>query len=154
MGYTVTKAEISGGYYLKARIIQEKKIMSAPPHVREIWDWLLMNANHKDNYYKTHCIKRGQLFRTYEQIQDGLCWYVGYRRAVYRKHQVKHAIKYLRDAECISSARRYGGSLITILNYNYYQNPSNYEATTKYLTKHPPEATNEATLRSGGNYFK
>ena len=41
--------KIQGGYYIKARKIQESEIAHAPPHVREIWDWLLWDANWKDN---------------------------------------------------------------------------------------------------------
>ena len=33
---------------MKARCIQEAEIAKAPPHIREIWDWLLMQASHQD----------------------------------------------------------------------------------------------------------
>ena len=45
------KGKIKGGYYIKARQIQQSKIAYAPPYVREIWDWLLMQANHTDVKY-------------------------------------------------------------------------------------------------------
>ena len=55
---------IIGGYFLKSRSIQKSKISHAPPHIREIWDWLLLNANHSD----TNICKRGQTIRTYKDI--------------------------------------------------------------------------------------
>ena len=41
-------AKIKGGYYIKARQIQDSEIAHSPPHFREIWDWLIKEANHKD----------------------------------------------------------------------------------------------------------
>lgn len=129
--------KINGGYYIKARKIQESKIQRKPPHVREIWDWLLMNANHSDKKYKGYTIKRGQLFRTYKDIRDGLAWYVGYRKTTYSESQTKKAMMALREARMIDTMKGPCGVLITILNYDYYQDPKNYERTN--------ERTNERT---------
>ena len=128
---------IKGGYYIKARKIQESDISKKPPHVREIWDWLIMNANHSDNRYNGFTIKRGQLFRTYKDIREGLCWYVGYRKEMYSENHTKKAMKALREAGMIATTKALGGVLITILNYDKYQNPKNYESTN--------ESTNEST---------
>jgi hypothetical protein len=35
---------IKGGYYLKARYIQNSRIATAPSAYREIWDWLIKTA--------------------------------------------------------------------------------------------------------------
>ena len=59
---------INGGYYIKARKIQESDIAFAPPHVREIWDWLIKEVNHIDSCK----IKRGQTMRSLRDIQEGL----------------------------------------------------------------------------------
>lgn len=133
-----TKMKINGGYYMKARKIQESKIHRHPPYVREIWDWLLMNANHSDNKYKGHEIKRGQLFRTYKDIREGLAWYVGYRKEMYNENHTKRAMKILREARMVDTTKAPGGVMITILNYDKYQDPKNYESTN--------ESTNESTL--------
>lgn len=117
---------IKGGYYIKARCIQESDICSAPPHVREIWDWFLLKANHKDSAK----IKRGELLCTYRDIQDGLAWFVGYRKETYKKHQCENALKWLRKAEMIATAKTTRGIIVTILNYSEYQNPKNYECHT------------------------
>jgi hypothetical protein len=57
---------------------------------------------------------------------------------VYSLAQIKHATKILRKLLCIASTKLPGGTLITILNYDHYQNPKNYEATN--------EAPHEAPL--------
>lgn len=136
--------KITGGYYIKARKIQESSIQRQPPYVREIWDWLLMNANHHDIRYNGFLVKRGQLFRSYQDIRDGLCWYVGYRKEMYNENQTKKAMKYLRDALMIASTKEPGGVLITILNYDKYQDPKNYEITSERTN----ERTNEELMKN------
>ena len=120
--------KIDGGYYLKARIIQESEIAHAPPHVREIWDWLLKEANHKPRKRYGRMIKRGQTMRSYKDIQEGLHWMVGYRREQYSSSQCETAMKWLTKRNMITTARTIRGMFITINNYDTYQNPKNYES--------------------------
>ena len=134
--------KISGGYYMKARSIQRSAIIRKPPHVREIWDYLLMNANHTTQIYNGNMVERGQLFRTYDAIRDALSWYIGWRKEAYTEDQTKKAMKFLRDALMITTARAPGGVLITICNYNTYQDPKSYESTNES----PSESTIEAPL--------
>ena len=135
---------IPGGYYIKAKKIQTSVIAHAPPHVREIWDWLLQQANFKDVRYNGFIIKRGQLFRTYKEIREGLHWMVGYRKMTYNENHTKKAMKFLREAHMIDSTKELGGVLITILNYDYYQNSKNYERTSESTN----ERTNEEPMRN------
>lgn len=123
--------KIPGGYYLKARKVQSSEIAHAPPHVREIWDWLIMQANHKDNAI----CKRGQCYRTYKDMQDGLAWFIGYRKMTYKKHHCEKAMKWLKKATMVTTAKTTRGMLITVLNYDIYQTPENYESYTKDETK-------------------
>lgn len=129
---------INGGYYIKARCIQSSEVAYAAPVVRELWDWLLMNANHTDSKYKGFLVKRGQLFRSYNDLIEGLSWRVGWRKMSYNENQMKKAMKFLREHLMITSKKELGGVLITILNYDYYQDPNNYES---YY-----ERTNEGTI--------
>jgi hypothetical protein len=128
---------ITGGFYIKARKIQKSEISVAPPHIREVWDWLLMEANHSDNRYAGYSLKRGQLFRTYKDIREGLSWMVGWRKVMYNENQMKHAMKYLRDHLMITTTKAPAGVLVTICKYDLYQDPKNYERTN--------ESTNEST---------
>ncbi len=133
---------IKGGYYIKARCIQDSEIAIAPPHIREIWDWLLNKANHKDKKYAGFLVKRGQLFRTYYEIREGLSWMVGWRKMMYSENQTKRAMKYLRSRGMIDTRKEPRGVLVTICNYNTYQDPKNYESTyeaTNEGTKHKPQ---------------
>lgn len=129
--------KIEGGYYIKARQIQTGWVANAAPVVREVWDFLLMEANYKEKKYSGFIVKRGQLFRSYREIRDALKWFVGYRFERYSEAQTKSAMKLLRRESMIELTKLPRGNLITILNYNKYQEPKNYEATN--------EPTNEPT---------
>ncbi len=146
--------KIPGGYYIKARAIQKSNIMRQPPHVREIWDYLLMNANHSDRKYGGYSIKRGQLFRTYKQIREDLSWNVGWRKETYNENQTKKAMKFLREALMIDTTKEPGGVLITICNYEFYQDPQNYERTserTDERTIDEPSTNQPAPYNKNGN---
>lgn len=121
-------AKIKGGYYIKARRIQESEIAHSPPHFREIWDWLLKEANHKDKKIDGKIIKRGQCFCTYNSILEGLSWKVGWRKQTYSKHGCEGTMKFLRSRSMIATKRTTRGMIVTILNYDLYQNPKNYES--------------------------
>ena len=123
--------KIKKGYYIKARQIQESKIATQPPHVREIWDWLLKECNHTDNISSGRTIKRGQCVRTYSDIQEGLKWFVGYRKMTYKKHHCENALKWLTKETMITKTKTTRGILITVCNYDFYQNPENYESHTR-----------------------
>jgi hypothetical protein len=119
--------KIKGGYYIKARCIQEAEIATAPPHVREIWDWLLKECNHADN----KGILRGQCVRTFKDIQDGLSWKIGWRKMQYNKWQCEKAMLYLRKATMITTEKTTRGLIITVLKYGYYQDQRNYEGNRR-----------------------
>ncbi len=128
--------KIPGGYYIKARKIQESAIAHAPPHVREIWDWLIKEANFKGNKK----IKRGQVLTRYDDIRDGLHWMVGYRKEQYSKSQCEIAMKWLTKHTMIRKTKTTRGLIVTILNYEQYQEPKNYEnhiETYKRTTREP-----------------
>jgi len=142
--------KITGGYYLKARKVQSSAIAHAPPHVREIWDWLLMQANHKDN----DICNRGQCYRTYRDIQDGLSWFIGYRKMTYKKHHCEKAMKWLKKATMVTTTKTTRGMLITILNYDTYQTPENYESYRKGGSKATMELQRVATINKNDKNVK
>jgi len=135
--------KIPGGYVIKARVIKTKTIHRMPPYVREIWDYCLREANHDEAIHKGNVIKRGQLFRQYKDIREDLCWYIGYRKMMYNENHTKKAMKALREAGMIDTMKTLGGVLITVLNYDFYQDPKNYERTNEKTiertTKEPAE---------------
>jgi hypothetical protein len=115
---------IPRGYFLKARVIQESNIAHAPPHVREIWDWLIMKASYSDGKY----LKRGQVLATYDDIRNGLSWNVGYRKERYSKSDCENSMKWLTKEEMITKTKTTRGLIITICNYDYFQKIENYES--------------------------
>ena len=120
-------ALIPGGYYIKARCIQESEIAHAPPHVREIWDFLIKEANHKNGKKHGTVIERGQCIRSYKDIQDALAWYVGWQKKTYSKCNCETAMKWLTKRNMITKKKTTRGLVITVINYDAYQNPKNYE---------------------------
>ena len=115
---------IKGGFYLKARI-QGAGIAHAPPHIREIWDWLQRKAMFRDGEQ----LSRGQLLVTYDDIREGLSWSVGYRKMRYSKWDCEKAIKWLTKETMITTEKTTRGLIITICKYDEYQNPKSYEIT-------------------------
>lgn len=123
--------KIPGGYYLKARKTQESWIAHAPPHVREIWDWLLLNANWKDD----SGLGKGKVLTSYKEIREGLHWMVGYRKEMYKNWQCEIAMKLLTKATMVATTKTARGLIVTILNYKKYQDPKNYENHSEMYTK-------------------
>ena len=122
---------IEGGYYMKARKIQESEISTAPPHVREIWDLLLMKCNYLDK----DKFKKGDCFVSYSQIQEDLSWYVGWRKHSYTRGQCETAMKWLRKKLMITTRKTTRGIIVTVCRYEYYQNAKNYENHKENFTK-------------------
>jgi hypothetical protein len=114
---------IEGGYILQPRAYKDSAIAHCPPHFREIWLWLLREANYAD----TKICKRGQLIRSYHDILEGLCWYVGWRKETYSKNNCEIAMRWLVKEGMIDTEKTTRGMLITIVNYDRYQDPTNYE---------------------------
>jgi len=135
------KAKIPKGYYIKARKIKESEIAHAPPHVREIWDWLIQNANHKALKCGGKTIGRGQILTSYKDIREGLHWKVGWRKERYSRSQCENSLKLLRKATMIATQKSTRGIIITLLNYDYYQNPKNYECHKESHNESRPCAT-------------
>lgn len=134
---------IKGGYILQPRAIDESRIAKSPPHVREIWLYLLRKANHKDAEIYGRTIKRGQLKTSYREIIEDLSWNVGYRKESYKKHHCEIAMKVLMREQMIEIAKTTRGIIITICNYDVYQDPKNYENDS--------ERYNEATRERQDN---
>ena len=122
---------IKGGYILQPRKIDDSDIMDSPPHIREIWNYIIRKANFNDN----GSIKRGQLFTSYKQIINDLSWNIGYRKESYKKHHCEIAMKVLTKKNMITTTKTTRGLIITICNYEYYQDPKNYECYNETTTK-------------------
>lgn len=134
-----TTENIPRGYVIKARVIMESEISKAPPHVREIFDWLILNANHKDVRVSGTVIKRGQRMTSYHEICEALAWNIGFIKKRYSKDKCDRAMQWLRQKQMITTLKTTRGIIVTISNYDKYQNPANYER--------PLESDNETTMK-------
>jgi hypothetical protein len=141
---------IDGGYYIKARCIQNSDISFAPPHVREIWDWLIKESNHKD----TKICLRGQCIRTYKDIINGLSWMVGWRKMSYTKSQCENAMKYLTKHTMIATKKTTRGLIITVLNYDKYQDVKNYKDTMSATQNDTREPQSSHTINNNDKNVK
>ncbi len=135
--------KIKGGYILQPRAIDDAWIAKSPPHIREIWLYLLRKANHADcPKYK---LKRGQLRTSYREIIDDLSWTVGYRKESYKRTNCETAMRALTREGMITTAKSIRGMVVTICKYDFYQNPKNYEVDTEVDTEVDNENINEST---------
>ncbi|HEX5150070.1 MAG TPA: hypothetical protein VFW07_01410 [Parafilimonas sp.] len=141
---------VSLGYIKIARKLIESSIWSKPPLYLKVWVYLLLKAQHSD--YKL--LKPGQLFTSIPEIIEACSYYVGARKEKPTKDQIFQIIAWLRNpdegghesnvkATMIATTKATHGMLITICNYNYYQDSttydsnddSNHEKATKPLRK-------------------
>jgi len=126
---------LRGGYYIKARKIQDSQIAHMPPHIREIWDWLIKEANHKNAVFMGREINRGELLTSYNDIREGLHWMIGWRKEMYSKWHCEKAMKVLKKADMITTMKATHRLLIKIVKYDLYQDPSNYESHKEKPTR-------------------
>jgi len=145
---------VPGGYYVKARCIQESEIAHAPPSVREIWDWLIKEANHKNGKKNGTVIERGQCIRSYKDIQNGLAWYVGWRKITYSKNDCETAMRWLTKRKMVHTTKTTRGLVITVINYDTYQNPKNYETDKEPYKKHTMDIQSPDTINKNNKEEK
>jgi len=127
----MSKAEIPGGYILQPRKFDMSEAARMPPVTREVWLYILRYVNHSDNGE----FKRGQNFMTIKQIQEALSWFVGFRKMEYSKTQVAKSLRRLREGSMIATTKATRGFVVTVCNYDYYQDTKNYEGYNEGITK-------------------
>lgn len=123
--------KIEGGYILQPRSWDASRAAHYPPVVRELWFFLLRNVNHADN----EVCKRGEGYFSLEQIQNALQWKVGYRVMKYSKPQLTKSLRRLREGNMIATPKATHGIFVSIINYDTYQTPENYEGNDEEITK-------------------
>lgn len=134
---------IPGGYILLSRKLIESEIWKKPPLYLKVWIYLLSKAQHKE--YKN--LKRGQLWITYQDIMEDCSWMVGARKEKPSKSQIFNILEWMRslcsesndesnskattNETMITTTKATKGILITIENFNVYQNSKNYESNSE-----------------------
>lgn len=150
---------IPNGYILLSRKILDSEIMTKPPLYLKVWIYLLTNAQHKD--YKG--LKRGQLFTSIPEIQEAMSYMVGYRKETPSYKQIRGVLDWLRfpgegntkderGAPMIVTTKGTHGMVVTIVNYDLYQDPRSYEG--QHEGQHEGTTKDERRARRGHNINK
>lgn len=125
--------KIPNGYVILARKMLESDLMNKPPLLFKLFAWMLLEARHKDQTIGK--LKRGQLFTTTAEMQETMSHKIGYRKLTPTRDQIRKSYESLTKAAMITTAKTTRGMIITICNYDYYQDPKNYEAHAEAHTE-------------------
>ena len=124
-------ARIKGGFILQPRLFDGSDASKMPPCTREVWLYILRNVNYKDG----DKLKRGQGFFVISEIMEALSWHIGFRKMTYSKTQVAKALRRLREGSMTATTKTTRGLIISVCNYNLYQDVSSYEGHTEETMK-------------------
>lgn len=126
--------KIEGGYILISRQVIESEIWEKPPLYFKVWMYLLARAQYKS--YRG--LERGETIITIPELIDACSWKVGYRTEKPTKAQIFNILEWLRNSHedeyedvtndaMISTTKTTRGMIVKVLNYDVYQDPTNYE---------------------------
>ena len=130
------------GYILESKSIIDSDIWTKPPLYFKVWHYLLLKAE----YANTGNLKRGQLFTSIQEIADACAYYKGFQKVTPSRHEIYKIIEYLRRTDegnnegnnegntkvpMIVTTKVTHGILVTICNYNKYQDPKSYEVNNE-----------------------
>ncbi len=124
---------IPGGYVLLARKTLESDLMQMNPLAFKLFFWMLMRARRKDGQR----LKRGQLFTTASEMREACSYMAGFRKEAPSPKQIRRAYEGLREGKMISTMKGTQGMVVTILNYDKYQTPANYEGHDEGHNENP-----------------
>jgi len=121
---------IPGGYILYARdflgLLEEAPLLD-----RVLWTWLNCRANHKDSDITHGRLRRGQLLATIPQMRQALSYRAGRSLRAPSKAAVWRALERYRRRNMIETRRTTRGLVITICQYECYQNSTYYSRHSK-----------------------
>lgn len=126
------------GCILQARKILVSDIWKKPPIYLKVWTYLLHMAQFKDNGN----LKRGQLFTSIDEIREECSYMVGFRKEKPSRKQIWGVLEWLRkphgglmevttEVPMIVTMKVTHGMIITISNYNTYQDLKTYEGNNE-----------------------
>jgi hypothetical protein len=139
----MTVALIPGGYILLARRLTDSGIMNKPSLFMKMWIWMLLQASFKDHGN----LKRGQFFTSIDRMRESFSYKIGYRIIKPSIKEIRAAYDFLTKGTMIGITKVTHGMLITIINYELYQNFLNYEG---HAEGHSESSTQGTILRKKG----
>lgn len=122
------------GYILESKKIMESVIWHKPPLYFKVWHFLLLKAQFTDSGK----LKRGQLFTSIPEIAEACSYYKGFRKVTPSKKEIWSILEFLRSPDegnyggndkgtMVETTKVTHGIIVTICNYNKYQDPKTYE---------------------------
>lgn len=114
---------IRGGYILQARKLLASGIMQKPALYLKLWTWMLLQATHTEHGN----LKRGQLRCSIDDMRQAMAYKIGYRTKRPTEKEIRRAYAFMIDSGMIEVEKITHGMLVSILNYDTYQNPENYQ---------------------------
>jgi hypothetical protein len=133
-------SRIKGGYILVARSTLGCELMDKPPLYTKLWLWMLLKANHQSGKGN---LERGQLVASLQDLIKAGGYRIGYRREHPTKKQVRAVMDWFRSEGMITARKCGRGMIITIVNYDLYQNPESYKDGISRGTRKSDEGHNE-----------
>jgi hypothetical protein len=123
----VNGEQIPGGFILLARMALASDFMDKPPLWAKLWFWMLMKASFRENKK----LQRGQFFSNVNEMREAMSYHVGYRVVRPTAKEIRRPYEGFMKGEMIGSTKVKDGVVITILNYEKYQDPKNYEGRNR-----------------------
>lgn len=125
---------IDGGYVLLSRRQAEAASKDKPPLYGNLYMCLLTKARYMDG----DGIGRGQVLTSLKDLCDALAYHVGRRKVTPDINQIRRALAWLKESKIIDYERHYERhnktnmnntkrTLITLINYDTYQDVKSYE---------------------------
>ena len=136
---------IDGGYILLARRLRYSDIWESPPLFLKLFIFFLLEASHRDH----GTLKRGQLHTNLPTMCRAVSHKVGYGRKTPKQKQVRNAYEVLKGMGMISTTKTSKGVIVTIENYEMYQNPGIYEAQSCDFAKGLMKGLTKGQTRRG-----
>lgn len=144
---TVCPAVVTGGYFIIARKLFYSLLMSSPPLYMKLWVWMLANAFWKDG----DKLKRGQLLTSIDGMRDAMSYQVGYRKMRPTRDEIRSPYEAFMKASMITTTKTTRGMIVTICNYNFYQDFKSYEPLNESLNENTAKPLNTPHDREGSN---
>mgnify|MGYP001597722269 CR=1 FL=1 len=120
--------KIKGGYAAVARKLLTSEVMLWSPVWFKLWVWLIVKANHKTVRKGGVVYHRGEVLTSYSEMRNACAYKIGYRLEKPSKSAIRDFCEATTKARMIATTKTTRGFWIKIDKYDYFQNPSNYEA--------------------------
>lgn len=118
----MSREKIKGGFILLARKMLKTGVMEKHPLYIKLWVWILLNASWQNH----NGLKPGELFTTLARIQKAMRFKTGFIIKEPSVKEIRGVLDFLKSSEMISIRRVQHGMIISVLNFEHYQNWQNY----------------------------